>query len=160
MPMYKRIGILLFVSLFLIAGCQQQDKENALPEKGNSDQFSHVKNSDPNQKDSLSNTQLADHLANVAGDVPNVKNATAVVAGPYAVVGIDVDKDLNCSKVGTLKYYVSEALQNDPYGKTAVDVADADVKERLRGMGNKSSQGQHVKGVVDELLAIVGCYMP
>src|SRR5690625_6641803 len=64
-PMYKRIGILLFVSLFLIAGCQQQDKENALPEKGNSDQFIQVKNSDPNQKESLSNTQLADHLANV-----------------------------------------------------------------------------------------------
>ncbi|HLR41015.1 MAG TPA: YhcN/YlaJ family sporulation lipoprotein, partial [Virgibacillus sp.] len=115
--MYKRIGILLFVSLFLIAGCQQQDKENALPEKGNSDQFIHVKNSDANQKDSLSNTQLADHLANVAGDVPNVKDATAVVAGPYAVVGIDVDKDLDRSRVGTIKYSVTEALQHDPYGK-------------------------------------------
>jgi len=158
--MYKRIGILLFVSLFLIAGCQQQDKENALPEKGNSDQFIHVKNSDANQKDSLSNTQLADHLANVAGDVPNVKDATAVVAGPYAVVGIDVDKDLDRSRVGTIKYSVTEALQHDPYGKTAVVVADADVMERLRGMGNKISQGHPVQGVVDELSAIVGRYMP
>src|SRR5699024_3479513 len=158
-PMYKRIGILLYVSLFLIAGCQQ-DKENALPEKGNSDQFIHVKNSDPNQKDSLSNTQLADHLANVAGDVPNVKDATAVVAGPYAVVGIDVDKDLDRSRVGTIKYSVTEALQHDPYGKTAVVVADADVMERLRGMGNKISQGHPVQGVVDELSAIVGRYMP
>ncbi len=158
--MYKRIGILLFVSLFLIAGCQQQDKENALPEKGNSDQFIQVKNSDPNQKESLSNTQLADHLANVAGDVPNVKDATAVVAGPYAVVGIDVDKDLDRSRVGTIKYSVTEALQHDPYGKTAVVVADADVMERLRGMGDKISQGHPVQGVVDELSAIVGRYMP
>src|SRR5699024_11699221 len=60
---------------------------------------------------------FADHLANVAGDVPNVKDATAVVAGPYAVVGIDVDKDLDRSRVGTIKYSVTEALQHDPYGK-------------------------------------------
>lgn len=158
--MYNRIGILLFVSLFLIAGCQQQDKENALPEKGNSDQFIQVKNSDPQQKDNLSNKQLADHLATVASDVPDVNDAAAVVAGPYAVVGIDVDKDLDRSKVGTIKYSVTEALQHDPYGKSAVVVADADVMERLRGMGDKISQGHPVQGVVDELSAIVGRYMP
>src|SRR5690625_7651724 len=100
--MYKRIGILLFVSLFLIAGCQQQDKENALPEKGNSDQFIQVKNSDPNQKESLSNTQLADHLANVAGDVRNVKDATAGVEGPYAVGGSHVDTDVDRASEGTI----------------------------------------------------------
>src|SRR5690625_1544442 len=158
--MYKRIGILLFVSLFLIVGCQQQDKENALPENGNSNQFIPVKNSDPKQKESLSNTQLADHLANVAGDVPNVKDATAVVAGPYTVVGIDVDKDLDRSRVGTIKYSVQEALYHDPYGKTAVVIADADVTERIRGMGDKIQQGHPVRGVVDELAAIVGRYMP
>src|SRR5699024_3465294 len=105
-------------------------------------------------------TQLADHLANVAGDVPNVKDATAVVAGPYAVVGIDVDKDLDRSRVGTIKYSVTEALQHDPYGKTAVVVSDADVMERLRGMGNKISQELPVRGVVDILSSIVGRYRP
>src|SRR5699024_8421603 len=76
------------------------------------------------------------------------------------VVGIDVDKDLDRSRVGTIKYSVTEALQHDPYGKTAVVVADADVMERLRGMGNKISKGHPVQGVVDELSAIVGRYMP
>src|SRR5699024_2933310 len=87
------------------------------------------------------------------------KDATAVVAGPYAVVGIDVDKDLDRSRVGTIKYSETEALQHDPYGKTAEIVADADVMERLRGMGNKFSKGQPCQGVVYELSAIVGRYM-
>lgn len=158
--MASRIGILLLVSLLMMVGCQQQDKENALPDKGNQDQFIKVKNSSPQQKDNLNNGQIADRLANVANDVPSVNDATAIVAGPYTVVGIDVDKDLDRSRVGTIKYSVAEALQHDPYGKTAVVVADADVMERIRGMGDKISQGHPVQGVVDELSAIVGRYMP
>lgn len=158
--MVSRIGILLLVSILLMVGCQQQDKENALPDKENQDQFINVKNSSPQQNDNLNNGQIADRLANIAGDVPSVNDATAIVAGPYTVVGIDVDKDLDRSRVGTIKYSVGEALRHDPYGKTAVVVADADVMERIRGMGDKISQGHPVQGVVDELSAIVGRYMP
>src|SRR5699024_5672262 len=63
-------------------------------------------------------------------------------------------------RFGSIKYSVNEALHHDPYGKTAVVVADADVLERLRGMGDKINQGYPVQGVVDELAAIVGRYMP
>lgn len=96
----------------------------------------------------------------MASDVPEVNDAAAVVAGPYAVVGIDVDKDIDRSRVGTIKYTVSEALYHDPYGKTAVVVADADIMERLRGMSDKIARGQPISGIVDELAAIVGRYMP
>lgn len=82
------------------------------------------------------------------------------MAGPYAVVGIDVDKDLDRSRVGSIKYAVLEALQKDPYGKTAVVVADGDVVERIRSMSDKAGQGYPVQGFVDELSAIVGRYMP
>ena len=40
------------------------------------------------------------HLANLAASVPDVKKATALALGDYAVVAIDVDKDLDRSKVG------------------------------------------------------------
>jgi YhcN/YlaJ family sporulation lipoprotein len=157
--MYKCIGIVLTVSLFLVAGCQQQG-ERALPDKETSDQYVQVKNSSPRQQDNLNNREIAGHLADLSSDVPGVNDAAAIVAGPYAVVGIDVDKDFDRSRVGSIKYSVSEALQHDPYGKTAVVVADADVTERIRGMGDKIRQGHPVRGIVDELSEIVGRYMP
>ena len=152
--------MIMLACILFIAGCQQEDDNSLATEEQNKNRIINVKNSDPVEEQNLNNSQIADHLANLSSDVPNVNDAAAVVAGPYAVVGIDVDKDLDRSRVGTIKYSVLEALQHDRYGKTAVVVADADIMERLRGMGDKIRQGYPVHGVVDELAAIVGRYMP
>ncbi|WP_407268135.1 YhcN/YlaJ family sporulation lipoprotein [Radiobacillus sp. PE A8.2] len=159
--MAKNLFFTLFISLsaIVLISCQQQE-EQQLSEQGNQDHTIHVKNSNPNTRESYSNQEMAQHLANLAGDIPNVNGATAVVAGPYAVVGIDVDKELDRSRVGTIKYAVMEALQHDPYGKTAVVVADADGAERVRQMAEKMRQGHPVQGIVDELAEVVGRYMP
>jgi len=151
----------MLISFTMLLGCQQNNDQNSMQNEGNNqNQITNVRNSDPGEHKDLSNEQIATHLANVASDVPNVNDATAIVAGPYAVVGIDVNKDLDRSRVGTIKYSVTEALQHDPYGKTAVVVADGDVMERLRSMGRSIQEGYPVQGVVDELAAIVGRYMP
>ncbi|GAB3068187.1 YhcN/YlaJ family sporulation lipoprotein [Virgibacillus ainsalahensis] len=155
-----RIGIFSLSILLFVIGCQQEDAEEPLAQNEENNKILQVENSDPQELQELENTDIADHLANIASDVPDVDDAAAVVAGPYVVVGIDVDKDLDRSRVGTIKYSVLETLYHDPYGKTAVVVADADVTERIRGMGNKISQGHPVQGIVDELAAIVGRYMP
>ncbi|WP_234447090.1 YhcN/YlaJ family sporulation lipoprotein [Virgibacillus salexigens] len=155
-PLYT----IMLVSIVIFAGCQLQSQEKPLSDEEKNNQMIQVKNSDPTQQKNLSNNEIADHLANIASNVPNVNSATSVVAGPYAVVGIDVDKDLDRSRVGTIKYSVLEALYHDPYGKTAVVVADADGNERIRGMADKISQGHPVHAVVDEVAAIVGRYMP
>lgn len=146
--------------LALLFGCQQNKEQEALPLDRNNNRIIQV--NDPNQEEErrYSNKEIASHLANVAGHVPNVNDAVAIVAGPYVVVGIDVNKDLDRSRVGTIKYTVSEALQHDPYGKTAVVVADGDIMERLRSMGEEIQNGQPIRGIVDELSAIVGRYMP
>ncbi|WP_153462484.1 YhcN/YlaJ family sporulation lipoprotein [Sediminibacillus terrae] len=149
---------ILSLGLVLI-GCQQ---EESLPDQENQDPTIQVENSDPGdgQQKNYTNQEIADHLASLAADVPNVNDASSVVAGPYAVVGIDVDKDLDRSRVSTIKYSVAEALHHDPYGKTAVVIADADGMERIRHMADKIQQGHPVQGFVDELSAVVGRYMP
>src|SRR5699024_804515 len=157
--MHLRTTLFLLISLLIITGCQKT-KDDALPETDNQDRFVQVENTDQEEKNNMSNEQIANHLANVASDVPNVEDAAAVVAGPYAVVGIDVDRKSDRSRVGTIKYSVTEALQQDRYGKTAVVVADADRTERIRGMADKIQQGYPVQGIMDELSAIVGRYMP
>ncbi|WP_156290463.1 YhcN/YlaJ family sporulation lipoprotein [Oceanobacillus salinisoli] len=158
--MRLRIGVLFIVTLLIITGCAQQEENNSLESEQTNDQMIQVKNSDPKNLPELTNSEIASHLSNLASEVPEVNDAASVVAGPYTVVGIDVDKDLDRSRVGTIKYTVLEALYHDPYGKTAVVVADADVTERLRGMAEKIRQGHPVQGFVDELSAIVGRYMP
>ncbi|QDP42140.1 YhcN/YlaJ family sporulation lipoprotein [Radiobacillus deserti] len=150
------VGCLVSMSL---VGCQQQNEES-LPQEENKNPTIQVKDSDPQQREDLTNSEVANHLANVASEVPNVYHATAVVAGPYAVVGIDVDKDLDRSRVGTIKYSVTEALQHDPYGKNAVVIADADGTERLKDLARKVQEGHPFQGIVDELSAVVGRYMP
>jgi len=150
---------MLLICLLVITGCgQEKDPPQAMDEKD--DKFLQVENSSPGEQQDLENSEIAAHLATIASEVPNVNDAAAVVAGPYAVVGIDVDKDLDRSRVGSIKYSVNEALYHDTYGKTAVVVADADITERIRGMADKISQGYPVQGVVEELAAIVGRYMP
>ncbi|RDW17960.1 YhcN/YlaJ family sporulation lipoprotein [Oceanobacillus chungangensis] len=154
------LSVFLIIIVLIVTGCTNRNESSLAPESQNDNQLMQVKNSSPTEQKELSNNEIANHLADLAAGVPDVNGASAVVAGPYAVVGIDVDKDLDRTRVGAIKYSVAEALYHDPYGKTAVVVADADAMERIRGMANKVQQGYPVQGVVDELAEIVGRFMP
>ncbi|KGX88770.1 YhcN/YlaJ family sporulation lipoprotein [Pontibacillus litoralis] len=153
-----RFIVPLFAVCLLVA-CQTQEEES-LPKQENKPPTVQVKDSDPAPKDNLSNQEQARHLAKVAKEVPDVRSATSVVLGPNVVVGIDVDKELDRSRVGSIKYTVAEALKKDPYGKNAVVVADADGYERIKQIGLKIQQGHPIEGITDELAAIIGRYMP
>src|SRR5699024_5541679 len=149
---------LLFLLLF---ACQPENDATTLPgQGGTSDQYAKVKNSTQNEDKELTNNQIANHLFDVADSVPDVNNSVAIVLGPYAVVGLNVDGDLDRSRVGTIKYSVLEALKKDPYGKTAVVVADGDIADRISEMNKKVQEGYPVQGIIEELAAIVGRYIP
>jgi len=159
--MHLRLSFILCISLILLIGCQSNANDQSKQTKKHDNQrVTHVKQNQQDEDIYSSHKQMANHLANVANDVPQVNDAVAVVAGPYAVVGIDVDKDLDRTRVGSIKYSVAEALHHDPYGKTAVVVADADMLERLQSMRKKIQEGYPIQGVVDELANIVGRYIP
>lgn len=156
--MYRKIVLVLLSTVFILSACTQPKQEES---KGNQEEnILNVKNTENNGDRYEDNKEIANHLADIASSVPSVNKSTAVVAGPYAVVGIDVDKDLDRTRVGTIKNSVNEALHDDAYGKTAVVIADGDIMERLTQMRDKMEQGQPVRGIVDELSAIVGRYMP
>ncbi|UOR12963.1 YhcN/YlaJ family sporulation lipoprotein [Halobacillus amylolyticus] len=152
---------MLIIGLILLSACQQTGEKQLLQEReGSNSHMQYVTDSDPVEEPDKSNQQTARHLAKLAVEVPGVHDATAVVLGSYVAVGIDVDKDLDRSRVGVIKFSVAEALKHDPYGKEAVVIADADGVERLRGIGEKAAQGHPVKAITEELSEIVGRYMP
>ncbi len=164
--MYGKVGevvrkllITTISFLFIAAGCAGNNDEKTALNNGQNN-FITVNQPNNNVNGQMTGEQIAEHLVDLATRVPDVKDATAVVAGNYAVVGIDLDKDLERSRVGSVKYSVAETLKDDPYGAQAVVVADADTVERLREMRKDIQNGKPVSGVMNELAAIVGRLMP
>ncbi|WP_332275446.1 YhcN/YlaJ family sporulation lipoprotein [Bacillus velezensis] len=160
-----RILFIIIQALFILTGCTAvQDGRGRNIQNESADQRDakpiHVKNTAPETAENSGRTDIAKHLVEVTEKIPGISDATAVVLGRYSVVGIDVDDNLERSKVESIKYTVAQALKNDPYGANAVVVADPDTVSRLRGMGSDIKAGRPVSGILDELAAIVGRVMP
>ena len=152
----KRILLTSAIS-FLLTGCSFADhKENT----HNSNQLVNVKNSYIDKVDRKSGQEISKRLVELATSIPNVSDATAVVLGRYAIVGIDVNAKIDRSQVGTIKYSVAESLRKDPYGAKAIVVADADTNQRLREIQADIKKGRPLQGIMEELADVAGRLMP
>ncbi|WP_062105249.1 YhcN/YlaJ family sporulation lipoprotein [Bacillus niameyensis] len=154
---------IMAIFIILLSACNNQNNVN--PNMNDSDvlpQGVSVKNShiDTNDKNDYSDEERAQHLANLASDIPNVNGATAVVVGNMAVVGIDIDANVERSQVGTIKYSVSESLKHDPHGAGAIVVADPDLNARLKEVQDDMQSGKPIRGIMNELADIVGRIIP
>jgi YhcN/YlaJ family sporulation lipoprotein len=146
--------------LLLLSGCGAWPNANVNNNNNNNNGVREVKQSVNEPHKNLTANQISQRLVHLASDVPGVHDATAVVAGDYAVVGIDVDNKLDRTRVGSIKNAVTNALKNDPYGANAVVTSDPDIIQRLRNMGQHIRNGRPISGVADELAAIVERIMP
>lgn len=160
----RRALVALCACSILLFGCQatnQPPANEAAPSPNvMNKERPQVKQTVPEKRQNLSPEERANRLSKLATDVPNVKGATAVVAGRYTVVGIDVDPTLDRSRVGTIKYTVAQALKEDPYGANALVTADTDIVQRLREMREDMRKGRPIRGIVEELADIAGRIIP
>lgn len=152
-----RILYLIVISLLIITGCNNNNKEVAENQNQNIVQ---VKNTNIPEVDRSTGQDIAQHLVDLTTSIPNVKDATAVVLGPFAFVGIDVDSDMERSQVGSLKYTVAESLKKDPHGARAVVIADPDITARLKEIAEDIENGAPIQGIANELADISGRLMP
>jgi YhcN/YlaJ family sporulation lipoprotein len=151
--------IFMTAGIFLVlTGCNT-NKNNEAADQANQSLVK-VKNSYIDNVDRKSGQQISKHLVELAASVPNVNDATAVVLGKYAIVGIDVNSKIDRSQVGTIKYTVAESLKKDPYGANAVVVADVDTTQRLKEMNKDIKNGRPLSGIMEELAEISGRVMP
>jgi len=102
----------------------------------------------------------AARLEALAESVAGVRDANCVIFGDYAIVGVDVEENLDRSRVGTIKYSVAEALRKDPDGARAVVTADIDLAQRIREIRDDIRQGRPIAGFAEELADIVGRLVP
>lgn len=157
--MKKFIPFLVFI-LLLTACAQRNEVGYRNDDSTENNKPITVKNSNTPQVERKTGQQISKHLVNLATSVPNVKDATAVVLGNYAIVGIDLDGNVERSEVGTIKYSVAESLKNDPYGAQAIIVADPDLYSRIQEVGSDIENGKPIQGIMNELSDITGRVMP
>ncbi|WP_409253567.1 YhcN/YlaJ family sporulation lipoprotein [Bacillus sp. SCS-153A] len=157
----KKLIALLLLGAFL-TGCNQQNNQTAYDNRdnGNNPRPINVENSNIQHQDNETSQEVSRNLVRIATAVPDVEDATAIVLGRYAFVGIDVDSAVERSEVGTIKYSVAEALKDDPHGAQAMIVADPDLYARLQEVGEDIENGRPVQGILNELSDIAGRLMP
>lgn len=150
--------LFLFVTILFITGCGANINNQATD--SNKEQIINVKNSSIPEIDRETGQEISKRLVNLASSIPNVNDATAVVLGRYAIVGIDVKQNLDRSDVGTIKYSVAESLKNDPHGARAIVIADPDLNARLKEISQDIENGKPVQGIIHELADIAGRLIP
>lgn len=159
----KQFMVVLSVCL-LLSACNTENEppaNQAAPQPNQQPQRTQrVQQTAPTPKYNQSPQAKAERLVQLASRVRNVNDATAVVIGRWAVVGIDVNAALDRPEVGVIKYTVAEALKEDPQGATALVTADPDIVQRLREMAADIRQGRPVTGLVEELADIAGRIIP
>lgn len=148
---------LVIFTAVLLSGC---GVNNNSVQEGQKQNIVNVKNSTIQEVDRTTGQDISKHLVNLASSIPNVNDATAVVIGNYAIVGIDVNKNLERSEVGTIKYSVAESLKNDPHGARAIIIADPDINARLKEVSDDIQAGKPIQGIMNELADISGRLMP
>ena len=155
-------SFLVVALIVLLSGCNNNNADNNQQSENREDtpNVTNVKNSTIQEVDKKTGQDIAKRLVKLSTSVDNVNDATAVVIGKYAIVGIDVNKDLDRSEVGTIKYAVTESLKNDPDGANALVVADPDVTARLKEIGDDIENGNPIKGIFNELSDITGRIIP
>ncbi|MCA1062226.1 YhcN/YlaJ family sporulation lipoprotein [Rossellomorea sp. AcN35-11] len=157
--MNKLISLLMVT--IILGACTNKDEVGYKndPESKNNKPIT-VEDSNIQHVERKSGQQISKHLVDLTTSVPDVKDATAVVFGKYAFVGIDIDADIERSQVGSIKYSVAEALQQDPYGAEAIVIADPDLYARLNEISKDIQRGEPVQGIMNELADISGRLMP
>ncbi|MGE7764358.1 YhcN/YlaJ family sporulation lipoprotein [Peribacillus sp. NPDC096540] len=152
--------ILTLATLLLMTGCSMNNNNNEESQDNSKNNLTKVNNSSVQETDRKTGQQTAKRLTGLAKSIPEVNDATAVVLGKYAIVGIDIDQDIERSQVGTIKYSVGESFKNDPNGANAIIVADPDINERIREVAKDINNGKPVRGILNELADITSRVIP
>jgi len=160
----KKIFLMIISLLILLTmGCQTANKppgNEAAPPTKQIKQSQSVPQTIPEPKRDQSPEAVAHRLTSLALRVPQVNDATAIVFGKYAIVGLDLNAHLDRSRVGTIKYSVAQALKEDPQGATALITSDPDLVQRIREMNSDIKKGHPIKGITEELSDIAARIIP
>jgi len=156
--MYKWLAGTMLIVL-LTTGCSTVARNETSPSPQSNDRIN-AQQTSPQKKEIVNSDEVAVHLEELAKGIKGVQNAHCVIIGNTAIVGIDLDGNLERSQVGSIKYTVAEAFHKDPYGVDALVTADIDIAQRLQEIGGDIRNGRPIAGFAEEMADIIGRVIP
>ncbi|GIP36371.1 YhcN/YlaJ family sporulation lipoprotein [Paenibacillus sp. J2TS4] len=147
----------LALVLVMLSGCNTGQK-GAAP--GTGQHTVQTRQAAPAKEPITDRNAVASHLENIVKSIPQVEDATCVVLGNTAIVGINVKPELDRARVDSIKYSAAEALKKDKHGVNALVTADLDMGQRIREIRNDIQMGRPIAGFAEELGDIIGRIMP
>ncbi len=129
----------------VVPGDRDNDNDNIVDDNDND-------NDENDVGDDQSEQEQAEEIAEIAQKVQGVKDATVLVTGDTAYVGIDIDNEIEDEQTNDLKDRVAEQIKEDEESTDRVFVsADADTVSRLQEMVDDIGEGRPVSGFLNEL---------
>ncbi|MDF2714451.1 MAG: sporulation lipoprotein YhcN/YlaJ family [Paenibacillus sp.] len=151
--------VVLALAIAIMGGCTRAPRNEASPSPDGQNGIK-VQQTVPEKPAIRNRQEVTERLEGLASGIPQVRSARCVVIGNTAIVGINVDPELERSRVDVIKYSVSEALRKDPYGVHAFVTADIDMAGRIAEIREDIRQGRPIAGFAEELADMIGRIVP
>lgn len=165
--MKKYLRIVSYIAVFtlifsvLLVGCRGAEKPN-LPRTKQGDRNiidNEIERKDLDIVEEKSDKALstrAEKIADSIVDLPGVDDATVVITGNTALVGVDIEEELEGKVVTDLKkQIVTRVKQIDKNIKNVTVTADPDLFERIDDIAQEINRGRGMSEFADEVREII-----
>ncbi|SHH70600.1 sporulation lipoprotein, YhcN/YlaJ family [Caloranaerobacter azorensis DSM 13643] len=157
------ITLVIFTMLITVFtyGCRKAEKPN-LPSPKQEDrniidnEIERKDLEDVKEKTDKTLSARAEKIADSIVDLPGVNDATVVITGNTALVGVDIEKELEGKVVTDLKkQIVTRVKQTDKDIKNVTVTADPDLFERIDDIAQEINRGRGMSEFADEVKEII-----
>jgi len=162
---FKFISLLALLILLIsigVVGCQKAEKytpnnnlDNDLNKDINDDNYGY-NNMDNNNDLNMDWSSRADKIEDEVTSIKNVNDASVLITENTAIIGVDLNEDVKGTLTDDLKDEIKKVVKSTDKDITNVTVtADADLLERIQGIGSDIRKGDPVSGFGDEIKEIL-----
>lgn len=159
------LSVLMVLTLMVVAGCTPKTEEqppNPEPQQNTQDAEDaddQKEGGETGQDNAIGTSErmedMAENAVDAAGDVEGVAAANVVVLGNTALIGVDLDKDIEKEKVDDIKNKIDQAVkEKDKRIKNTSITADPDLATRIKKVTTGISEGRPISESWDELTDI------
>ncbi|NLM12571.1 MAG: YhcN/YlaJ family sporulation lipoprotein [Epulopiscium sp.] len=100
--------------------------------------------------------ERAKHIAEAITNLPKVEKATVIVTGNIALVGVELDSNINESEMDETKKLIEEkTFSADASLKNVSVTASPEIVKRIHSIAQDLNRGKPIEGLAEELGSII-----
>lgn len=151
--------LIIFIVSFSLMACQLAEKPN-LPDNNNTNDIGRYNNNNNNMNNDMNMdnnmSARAENIADSVVDIAGVDDATVVITGDTALVGVDIAGKDNGEVTDNLKRSIINVVKKvDNRIDNVVVTASPDFFDRIDNIARDINRGKPLSGFVDEVNEII-----